>query len=192
MMTLSTTFPNWFEPLEPVFGKHLAPLAGPSGLRVLQIGAYTGDASVWLLDNFLTGDDCWLIDVDTWEGSQGEAAHDNLDWGAVHGHYLERMRGRPVMSLKMTSDEYFAKYSPIEFFDMVYVDGDHTRDQVAKDAENAHRAVKPGGLLVFDDYGWKGHERGNNPRDAIDAFMAAHRDEYITVHRRYQVWLRKR
>ena len=67
-------YPNWFEQTAQYnFEAFLTPLAGKDDLRFLQLGAYTGDASVWMAQNILTGSDCILIDVDTWEGSQEEA-----------------------------------------------------------------------------------------------------------------------
>ena len=61
-----TTYPNWFECYaDRYFKAHLTPLAGLPGLRFLQIGAFTGDASLWLLTNILTGPGSTLVDVDT-------------------------------------------------------------------------------------------------------------------------------
>ena len=52
--------------------------------------------------------------------------------------------------------------------DFIYVDGSHESHQVLRDAVNAERALKPGGILAFDDYMWGGAAR-NIPRPAIDA-----------------------
>jgi len=38
------------------------------------------------------------------------------------------------------------------YFDWIYVDGDHHYDGVKKDAEIAIRKVKPGGYLIFNDF----------------------------------------
>jgi predicted O-methyltransferase YrrM len=37
-------------------------------------------------------------------------------------------------------------------FDWIYIDAQHTYEGVARDIVAARRAVKPGGLLVFNDY----------------------------------------
>jgi len=41
---------------------------------------------------------------------------------------------------------------PDAFYDLIYIDGDHTIDGAAKDTEQAVLKVKPNGTLVFNDY----------------------------------------
>jgi SAM-dependent methyltransferase len=41
---------------------------------------------------------------------------------------------------------------PNDYFDWIYVDGDHDYQGVRKDAEVAARKVKPGGYLIFNDF----------------------------------------
>ena len=62
-----TEYPNWFGvTAQHNFEQFLTPLAGQDDLKFLQLGVFTGDASVWIAKNILTGKGCWLIDVDTW------------------------------------------------------------------------------------------------------------------------------
>ena len=50
-----TEYPNWFEvTAKQNFQRFLTPLAGQDRLRFLQLGAFTGDASVWMAKNILT------------------------------------------------------------------------------------------------------------------------------------------
>ncbi len=73
------TYPNWFQQ-EAVkfFNNYLNDYRDQSNLEFLQIGTYTGDASVWLRENVLTNPTSYLTDVDTWEGSD-EAVHKEWD-----------------------------------------------------------------------------------------------------------------
>tara|TARA_B100001248_G_scaffold9854_1_gene6508 strand:+ start:18464 stop:19087 length:624 start_codon:yes stop_codon:yes gene_type:complete len=59
-----------------------------------------------------------------------------------------------------TSDNFFEKYlaskghGNFEMLDWIYIDGDHSYEQCKKDLNNALQIVKPGGLIIGDDYGW--------------------------------------
>jgi predicted O-methyltransferase YrrM len=183
--------PNWFAVVQHNFEEHLKEYVGKPNIQMLQIGAYTGDASLWLTSNVLTGEGAHLTDVDTWEGSAGEYEHEQLNWHTIWNIYRSRLEDRNVTPLRMSSNEYFQFFKPYGKFDIVYVDGDHHQNQVARDAHNAHVSLKPGGTLIFDDYEWYGHEEGENPRDAIVPFTLLHKDEYETIVINSQYWLRK-
>jgi hypothetical protein len=62
------TYPNWFESTDakPNFERNLLPLADKE-IKCLQIGAYTGDATKWMVENILKQPHSFLVDVDTWE-----------------------------------------------------------------------------------------------------------------------------
>jgi predicted O-methyltransferase YrrM len=186
-------YPNWFAHYaEKFFDRHLSPLAGKPGLRFLQIGAFTGDASLWLLDSVLTGKDSTLTDVDTWEGS-GEPEHEPFDWSEVERVYDERMAGRRSSKFKGTSAEFFTA-SPDAAFDFIYIDGDHTAAGVLSDAVRAFDLLKPDGLLAFDDYQWKPYPDAPAhlaPGAAIDAFALCYRDRLEILEIGLQVWVQK-
>ena len=186
-----TEFPNWFVGQQYNFENHLAPLVNKPNLRFLQIGVYTGDASVWLCENVLRQKTSFLYDVDTWEGSE-ESEHTQIDFDKVFKYYERRTSPyQTVIRLKMTSDEYFA--GKIETrFDFIYIDGDHTSHQVGKDAENAWKLLKPGGIMAFDDYRWGEDLKPElTPKPAIDRFLAKYTGEYELLSKDYQVWIER-
>ena len=184
-------FPNWFVGQQYNFEAQLSHLKHQPNLRFLQIGAYTGDASVWLCENILTHPTSSLIDVDTWAGSD-ESEHNHIDFEQVLTHYEERIGPyRRVVRLKMSSDQYFAGDNE-GGFDFIYIDGDHTAEQVARDADSAWLLLKSDGILAFDDYGWgKDLPPHTTPKPAIDDFLQAHTGEYTQLVDSYQVWIKK-
>lgn len=191
MQNDTPNFPNWFIGQQYNFENHLTHLAGQPNLKFLQIGAYTGDASVWLCENILTDKTSWLYDVDTWKGS-AEQEHEKINFDQVFEYYEERLGiFKSTIRLKMTSDEYFS--GKIETrFDFIYIDGDHTSHQVGKDAENAWKLLKPGGIMAFDDYRWGEDLKPElTPKPAIDRFLAKYTGEYELLSKDYQVWIER-
>jgi SAM-dependent methyltransferase len=180
------------------FVRYLSPLAGTPGLRFLQIGAFTGDASVWMLENILTGDDCALIDVDTWQGSD-EGIHRTFDWEdvrSIYCHKVEKFRDGRLYDHVGTSEGFFESESLYGVhgcaFDFVYIDGSHDSYDVLNDAVNAYRVLKVGGLLAFDDYNWQtGHGAARDPKTAIDAFAEIYGDRLELLTAGPQAWFRR-
>jgi len=182
--------PDWFTGgyAEATFARHLGGFAGQPDLRFLQIGAYCGDASEWLLNNVVTHPSSVLFDVDTWEGSL-EPDHEEIDFQSVHQFYTERMEPYSNVSWWVTSsDGFFAATN--ERFDFIYIDGSHQAHQVLRDAVNADAHLRAGGILAFDDYRWGSHLR-DTPAPAIDAFLRCFEGRYELLDLGLQVWVRK-
>lgn len=187
------TYPNWFDLSDARENfERFAPRDGK--LLCLQVGAYTGDATRWIVENMLTDDESILIDVDTWEGSD-EAVHKNMDWSDVYKTYLEKNKmpialGK-VMPKKMTSDKYFADIKK-ETYDFIYIDGDHTAFGVIRDITNAYRVLKPGGILALDDYEWtSGKGKLYDPKPAIDWFSTLLESNLEKIILNGQAWYKK-
>jgi predicted O-methyltransferase YrrM len=192
---MSRQWPNWFTGgyAERSFDKHLAEFSGKPALRFLQIGAYCGDASLWLLENVLTNSTSVLHDVDTWQGSQ-ETAHGEIDFAEVFAYYRRLMAPfGNVAWMPMTSDEFFDGPYADSAYDFIYIDGSHQSHQVLRDAVNADLVLRPGGIIAFDDYQWREYEGHRNvPRPAVDAFIRCFEDQYEVLEVGLQVWMRKR
>lgn len=186
-------YPNWFkQTAEHNFEKFLKPYAGKEDLRFMQIGAFTGDASVWMCENVLTHFTSTLLDIDTWEGSK-EEAHETMDFKDVQEVYEEKIAPfKRVVRLKMTSGQYFAGDNK-GGFDFIYIDGDHTASAVIDDAVMAWPLLKSGGILAFDDYTWN-HPGGElyTPRPSINFFIWSKQNELEVIEASNQLWVKKK
>lgn len=194
MRSLTRPGPDWFTAsyAEAAFHEYLRPYAGQTNFLALQIGAYCGDASQWLMDHVLTGPGSWLVDVDTWAGSE-EHGHDSINWDAVQEFYVNRMLPYSRHTAYVgTSDSFFDRNHIRDEFNFVYIDGAHTSEQVLRDAVNADRCLKVGGIMAFDDYQW--YEQDNTrdvPGPAIDAFLRCYERRYEVIAAGMQVWVRR-
>jgi predicted O-methyltransferase YrrM len=190
------TYPNWFIQggAQHNFAKHLSEFMSKP-MSALQIGAYTGDATVWLFQNIIiNNEESSLVDVDTWEGSD-EPEHQEMDWQSVEDTYDSKTKdyvdSGKLCKVKSTSDEFFESNQAT--YDFIYVDGDHTASSVLKDGVNAVKYIKDGGILAFDDYMWRsGKGASHDPYPAIDAIMLAFKDEFEVIDLGLQAWLRKK
>ena len=100
----------------------------------MQLGAFTGDASVWLLDNILTDKSSILVDVDTWQGSD-EQAHHEMNFSDVESVYdYKTKKYKNLVKFKGTTMQWL-KQAPYDEYDFIYVDADHTAISVLLDAE---------------------------------------------------------
>lgn len=187
-------YPNWFAQVaEGNFSKHLN-LFKDKEINCLQIGTYTGDATMWLFNNILTNTQSTITDVDTWGGSD-EEVHKKMDWNEVEELYDSRTEqfredGR-LVKVKNTSDNFFLENPRV--FDFIYVDGDHTAMATLKDGLNAFKVLKPGGILAFDDYTWSSGTGDimKDPKPGIDAFLLFHKKNISVIEINWQVWVMK-
>lgn len=182
-------YPNWFKSngAQDNFAFFLEGMKG-NPIKALQIGAYTGDASRWLLDNILIHPESTLTDVDTWKGSD-EEAHEKFDWEDVEKTYIGKVGGM-TSRYTMTSEEFFNENT--HTFDFIYIDGSHTALDVFNDGISAFDCLNEGGIIAFDDYTWDGG-KGDflNPRDGIDGFYLTHLEDLLILHCGTQAWFQK-
>ena len=187
-------YPNWFEQTAQAnFEKFLPQLKTETlGLRLLQLGAYTGDASVWLAENILTAPTSFLIDVDTWKGSK-EDAHYDMDFNDVYNTYVQKTyKYTQIISKRSTTIDYLVDSGHYTNYDFIYIDADHTTVGVLVDAELSWRILSVGGIMAFDDYTW-GEDMPPHltPTLGIDLFLDRHEGEYETLVVNQQYWIRK-
>jgi hypothetical protein len=74
-----------------------------------------------------------------------------------------------VEIIRLRSEEAFDMFEN-NYFDYVYIDGEHSYEAVSRDLNNYFPKVKVGGYLIGDDYGWLGVE------PAVKDFLEAHKD----------------
>lgn len=184
---------DWFSHNIPNWEKWLATLmARPKAIviNVLEIGAWEGRATCWMLNNIPMAK---VTCIDTFapgnEVSSDAVSAAEALFNANTKEYGDRCRkvkgesGRELCVLVWSKDEY----------DFIYIDGSHMAPDVLTDAVLAWRILKPGGILIFDDYKWnRGGGEEKRPKVAIDSFLACFAGQYDIIHIGHQVALRKK
>lgn len=76
-----------------------------------------------------------------------------------------------------------------EYFDIIYIDGNHLPEYVLEDATLSFRKLKVGGYMIFDDYGFNGDDC---TKRGIDAFLHGFRDRIqILGCRETQIFIKR-
>lgn len=105
---------------------------------------------------FLHGNPEIAVGVDAWindgEPGHNDSSFDQPTLDAQCEYFKSLMHRYPSMRLyRMMSDEA-AKNFPDEYFDLIYIDGDHSYEGCKKDLEAWWPKVKKGRFFLGDDY----------------------------------------
>lgn len=165
---------------------------GKEHVRALEIGPFEGRSTVWFLENILTAGSSNIICIDTFEGSE-DHKYFGVDISGAEARFVSNMQpflGRVVVD-KNRSANVLGKYHPSDF-DFIYIDGSHLAADVLEDGVLSWRLLKPGGIMIFDDYDWKNMpEPLDNPGPGIDAFLSVYAGKFKELSRGHQVSIEK-
>lgn len=128
---------------------------------IVEIGVYEGASTVWWSDNFLEHPDSKLISIDPFTGSE-ENIRDPKNHPTLG--QIEKIAKKNVSLSKYPEkvdlrkgcswDLYPAVSAELtEGIDILYIDGAHDSVSVCRDLSLYYPHLKPGGVLIFDDYG---------------------------------------
>jgi len=174
---------DYGQPFTESWRRHLNALAGEAGIRFLEIGSYEGRSALWFLEHVLTDPTSTITCVDAFLEPEAEARFDHNVRASGHAARVTKIKGK--------SEAVLGTLSP--GFDTVYVDGCHEAFNVLMDAMASWVLLKPGGVLIFDDYAWDQHRPPmDRPQVAIDLFLDVLRADVEVLHKDYQVIVRKK
>jgi predicted O-methyltransferase YrrM len=152
--------------------------------RLLEIGAYEGRSTCFLIEKCASDKPISFYCIDTWLGS---SEHANADMDQIERRFDEntaiaRERAKhpcDFRKLKGRSADELMRLGcagHMETFDFVYIDGSHKAPDVLTDAVLSFQLLRIGGIMTFDDYLWHMEPVGmedplNAPKVSIDSFL---------------------
>jgi predicted O-methyltransferase YrrM len=188
---------DWFSHNIPNWNYILEPFKNKPNLNFLEIGCWEGRATCWLLENILTDKSSKITVVDTFGGSPEETGMKELNLTEI----LTRFKhNTSIYQDRITINQGYSstilKQLPSKpQFDFAYIDASHTAYGTLEDAVLTHPLIKPGGIIIFDDYLWKDPNRTSptdSPELGIDCFYNTYADFYEVIFNGYQVGLLKK
>ena len=163
--------------------------------KILEIGSFEGQSSVFFSDKLLDNENSFLICVDPF-----------FDSGTVNGIttlYVDvNVKNRFINNISksknfnkithhcITSDDFFLKNKIT--FNFIYVDGCHNPEYVKRDINNAFKFLEKNGILWMDDYLYGNRKQHiGRPKDVIDEFLKENSGKYEIIYKAYQIAIRK-
>jgi predicted O-methyltransferase YrrM len=153
-------------------------------INYLEIGVSCGGNAIHIANSYAAHKDSKIYCVDPWfdydeypeyKGEQENSWRDFQRNIQLSGHFEKFVVSRGL------SENIVPTFSD-NFFDIIFVDGNHETKYVYNDGVMALEKVKPGGYIIFDDYSetWPQTIKG------IDEFIKDHNDkiEIIFVNSR--------
>ena len=153
------------EPIEACILHALTQWCHERGKIIIEIGSYRG-ATISTLALALggVGSDCPLISIDPHMDDPHNAQHVRLALRQIG----EENR---LIQIPYRSDEACKVLRP-KSASLVFIDGEHSYEQVVRDFQNYRDLLVPGGLMLFHDYGYGNHnglpEAHSGVRQAVD------------------------
>jgi hypothetical protein len=188
---------DWFSNNISLWDITLQEFKNKPNLNFLEVGCWEGRATCWLLDNILTDESSKITVVDTFEGSPEEDGMGGLDFENVFSRFKHNIQEHndKVTIHNGYSSHMLKQLGNEPLFDFAYIDASHTAYGTLEDAILTHPLIKSGGIIIFDDYGWKDPNRQSptdSPELGIDCFANVYSDFYETIYVGYQVFLKKK
>ena len=166
-----------------------------NGLHALLVGAYEGRVLHWLMENVLTSDKDTASVLDPMEykacvSERGRGVWNPLD--RVRDTLVGVLRAHQPRASMFTPDTRLSDLAVDgAAYDVVYVDA-HDSVHALECSVHAMRLLRPGGILVLQNYTHNQEHDTNCPRVGIDAFLATY-VRYITVTRNgFHTFVQKR
>ena len=184
-------YESWFpEDVQSRFLKNLCSyIDSPS--KFLEVGSFEGRSAIWVLDNILVHPESRLTCVDPCYGGYEANLRFNLST------YIDAGKCQLVEEYSEAGLPKLLHAGEVGTYDFAYIDGCHHSEYVLRDAVMSFLLLKEDGIMVFDDYKWRGGRfRGTrlgvwNPEPAVDGFLSIHQGSIEVIEMGYQVWVRK-
>jgi len=184
---------DWVTPHTKEWEKDFQHLKGKPNVHAMEIGCFEGQSACWFLDNILTDPTSRLVCVDPFAVPMAtvllrffEARFDENIAASGAGDRVTKLIGPSQVVVRTLQ--------PAQF-DFIYVDGSHKVGDVLQDAVLAWTVLRPGGVVMFDDYGLVDDVAeglmARAPGRALDAFMTVLGNSATLVRRDWQLVLRK-
>jgi len=147
----------------------------PRGSVCAEIGVWKGDFSQRVLEctqprRFHLIDPWRFVPTlpKRWYG--GKVAKSQRAMDAIYEGVRARFKEAPGVTVHRKTSKDAVRLFVDNAFDWIYLDGDHSYDEVLADLQRWRPKLKLGGFIAGDDYGWKDESGRASIKDAVARF----------------------
>ena len=175
---------NWFNNINVNFFKDRP-------INYLEIGTFYGANVLSVAKTYGLHNNSKLYCIDPWEDYEEYSEYKNQQ-STIYSTFINNVENsgekEKIVINRGYSNNEIPKFED-NFFDIIYIDGNHEPEYVLEDAVLSFRKLKPNGVMIFDDYGWGGPDLTQR---GIDAFINGYhkRTKYLGINN-YQVFVKK-
>ncbi len=153
--------------------------------NVIEIGCFEGFGTIRLNELFRK-DNLKIYCVDPWEEGYVLSNEKFTDINPIFvGQWDKFVRNTAAIKDKLVICRgYSNNVLPTldkNSIDFIYIDGDHSENQVYLDGKLAFPLMKSGSIMLFDDYNWS--HNGEYTKNGIERFIAEHQTDIDVVFR---------
>jgi predicted O-methyltransferase YrrM len=157
----------------------------------LEIGAFYGANLLSVADSYGAHADSKLYCIDPWEDYEEYPEYKNQQ-SNIYDDFTSNIeksgKKEKIIVNRGYSNTEIPKFQD-EFFDIIYIDGNHEPEFVLEDAVLSFRKLKKDGIMIFDDYGWGGPDLTQR---GIDGFLHGYHKRMIQLgEQSTQIFIRK-
>lgn len=152
----------------------------PKDMIVCEIGVFKGEFSEKLLTN-TNPKELHLIDLFEGVVPSGDKDGNNMVYANLNNEYellTKKYKNNSTIVIHKGSSSDILKNFKDDYFDMIYIDGDHSYEGVTKDLEVSYNKVKSGGYICGHDYT---SERFLGVVNAVDEFNLKHEYKIYSI-----------
>ena len=160
-------------------------------INYLEIGVFYGANLLSVANTYGLHPDSKLYGVDPWE-DYNEYPEYKEEQSKIYDSFITNLQNSGVQDKVVLHRGYSNLEIPKfqdEFFDIIYIDGNHEPEYVLEDAVLSFRKLKKEGIMIFDDYGWGGPDL---TKRGIDGFLNGYHKRITYLGEKdSQVFIRK-
>jgi len=158
----------------------------------VEIGSFEGIGSIVIHDHLCNNINSKLYCIDPFDDEYVKGSSTMSFWNSAckgqKGRFYNNTKAfTKIMPMEGYSDEMICKLDD-KTIDFAYIDGDHSAEQVYKDAVGMFPKMKSNSIILFDDYEWR--RNGHITKNGIDKFLNEYNGKYILLFKRCQLAIR--